>query len=209
MKQDFLIGKRFGSLIVLSESHRDNGVYWNCECDCGGNIKTKTSRLKEGHATSCGCLLTKNRQEFKEKNFKHGKGDHKLLTVWMDIRRRCNNPERFDYYLYGGRGIKICERWNKSFSNFLKDMGECPPGLTIERINTNKGYYKDNCKWATRAEQNRNSRKSKRWYIKGLVFDSSQLAADNFGVCHTTIQNWCKSKSKYDCWSVPLYKVFL
>jgi hypothetical protein len=79
---------------------------------------------------------------------------------WCDMKRRCLDPLRQGYENYGGRGIKVCERW-LFFGNFLQDMGECPKGLTLERIDNNKGYYKDNCKWATRAEQSRNKREYK------------------------------------------------
>jgi hypothetical protein len=76
---------------------------------------------------------------------------------WCDMKKRCQNPAATGYENYGGRGIKVCERW-QSFENFLVDMGECPPGMMLERQHNDKGYYKDNCTWATRKEQNRNKR---------------------------------------------------
>jgi hypothetical protein len=76
---------------------------------------------------------------------------------WIHMRSRCNNANDHNYSDYGGRGIKVCERWN-SFANFLEDMGECPEGLTLERKDVNKGYSPDNCCWATRQQQSRNRR---------------------------------------------------
>lgn len=97
--------------------------------------------------------------------WKHGhntriNGTTKTYRVWQSLRKRCHNPKNKSYKYYGGRGIKVCESWNK-FKNFLTDMGECPDKLTIERINNDKGYSPDNCKWATFTEQSRSSRQAK------------------------------------------------
>jgi hypothetical protein len=83
----------------------------------------------------------------------------KAYRTWAHILGRCNNPTDRDYKNYGGRGISVCQRWH-SFENFLADMGEPSPHLTIERIDNNKGYYKSNCLWATHAEQHRNTRRT-------------------------------------------------
>lgn len=201
-----MIDKRFGRLIVKSEAHHDNGVYWNCICDCGRSCIAKGNALRSGDKISCGCALQECKEKFIEDHFKHGLTKHELFPVWQDMMRRCYDTKRKnDYRNYGARGITVNKRWQENFNNFLEDMGERPEGLTLERRNNEMGYSKENCYWASRAEQNRNSRFSKRWYIEGITFNSATLAAEYFGVCHVTIINWCKSKLKADCYSELKY----
>jgi len=91
------------------------------------------------------------------RSFKHGYSHTRIYKCWEDIKKRCLNPHSSLYKYYGGRGITVCERWFQ-FANFLADMGECPPGLTIERKDNDGPYCKDNCKWATMEEQSKNKR---------------------------------------------------
>jgi hypothetical protein len=93
-------------------------------------------------------------------------------NTWRGMKLRCYNKNREDYKHYGGRGIEVCERWRSSFVAFLEDMGPRPPGMTLDRIDVNKGYCKDNCRWATKAEQERN----KRVHSKVLPNTSDQRA---------------------------------
>lgn len=100
---------------------------------------------------------------------------------WVDMRRRCNNPERPDYPRYGGRGIKVCDEWQESFETFLADMGERPEGLTLDRKDNAGPYCKDNCKWSTRTEQGRNQRTNKMVTVEGVTMAFS-AAAEHYGV---------------------------
>jgi hypothetical protein len=124
-------------------------------------------------------------------SFKHGAASRSGLTptyrIWRDMKSRCSNPNRKDYRYYGGRGIKVCERWLE-FSNFLADMGERPEGLTLERKDNNLGYSKENCRWATRAEQNLNSRNNRNITYAGKTLCIRQWAL-NLGIREATIRN--------------------
>jgi hypothetical protein len=108
-----------------------------------------------GKIISCGCAKLKM---MRVANLQHGASNTREWLSWKEMRRRCFNPTRPAYPNYGGRGITVCERWS-DFSLFLSDMGPCPDGLTLERRDNSKGYEADNCHWASRTEQNRNTRR--------------------------------------------------
>ncbi len=158
MKKIDLAGKRFGWLIVVSQAAtgKHGHIMWECLCDCGNKTIVTTGRLHSGHTKSCGCLKNKARHG-------HARRKNSLSSTyssWLHLRDRCNNSQADKFSYYGGRGIKVCKRWDK-FENFLADMGDKPKGLTIERIDNNKGYFPENCKWVTRKAQTRNRRNNR------------------------------------------------
>lgn len=152
-------GKRFGKLVAITPAgiNRSRLVLWKCVCDCGQEIIVTGANLASGNSKSCGCARSAS---LRLRNTTHGKSRRyrSTYTTWRAMITRCTNPKIKCWKHYGGRGITVCDRWLNSFDNFLDDMGEKPPGMTIDRIDSDKGYCKDNCRWATQAEQTRNRR---------------------------------------------------
>ncbi len=152
-----LINKKFNRLLVIQRRQNDKWgqSMWLCKCDCGSEVTTTSHHLREGHTKSCGCLQ-------REVMTKHGHSTtikSNTYTSWDHMIQRCTNPNFKQYKDYGGRGIRVCKRW-KEFKSFLEDMGKCPSGYSIDRIDNDKGYYKENCRWATRKQQMRNMRRN-------------------------------------------------
>ena len=151
-------GQRFGRLVALRFSHRTGSLaQWLCQCDCGVQKTAYLGHLRSGHTISCGCL---HRERLAHRVKTHGGSGTRTYRIWKGIRTRCLNPHCKDWKDYGGRGIQICARWD-DFAVFFADMGECPPEMTIDRIENGKGYEPGNCKWATMKEQSNNRRPKK------------------------------------------------
>lgn len=145
--------------VVKSVGLRGHNHYWQCRCECGTVREISTDSLVSGKSQSCGCLA----QELRRQKARHGNARTGKVTreyrIWNAMHRRCSNPRHKHWHRYGGRGITVCCRWTgkNGFSNFLADMGKVPDGLTLERLNNDKGYAPSNCVWATRKQQGRNT----------------------------------------------------
>ena len=144
-------------MIVRRAGKLRNAKAWLCRCDCGNNTIATTARLRGGLKDSCGCL-GKKRHALSVTT--HGLSKTVTYRRWVGMRRRCSDPEVAGYANYGGRGITVCARWSK-FENFLDDMGACPKGLTLDRVDSNGHYEPSNCRWVSPLEQHRNTRFNK------------------------------------------------
>lgn len=154
-----LTGTHFGRLTVIKLNHKGKtgASFWKCECSCGDETVVAAIHLRSGHTKSCGCLKNEGGK------IKHGatvgREPSKEYRSWAAMKTRCLNPNSPKFPIYGGRGIRICERWINSFENFVADIGLAPsPNHTVDRINTNGNYEPSNCKWSTAKEQANNTR---------------------------------------------------
>lgn len=170
-------GDRYGRLVIIKEIPNKNRRFFECFCDCGKSTVVPLNHLRDRHTVSCGC---------KKKEIKHGMCDTKTYEAWAGLIQRCTNPKSLRFYNYGGRGIKVCKEW-MSFEKFYKDMGEAPIGMTIDRINNNGNYCKENCRWTTNKEQSRNKRSNRLISMNG----KTQLViswAEELGINANTIR---------------------
>jgi hypothetical protein len=152
-------GDVYGRWTVISLDGNSPRGKWLCRCECGSEGKIEARFLQNGHSKSCGCH---GREARIIANTKHGSAQRgkktRAYTIWVGMNKRCYSPNEPSYPHYGGRGITICEAWRTDFSAFLRDMGEPPPGHSIERDDVDGNYEPKNCRWATCAEQSNNAR---------------------------------------------------
>lgn len=160
-----LTGKRFTKLTVIERVKNDEwgNVRWLCKCKCGNFRTARGAYLRGGFVRSCGCLGRGGPQI-------HGMCDTSEYRAWDNAKSRCYNPKNSMYKYYGGRGIRMCDRWLHSFENFYTDMGRRPgPGYSIERSDNDSDYTPDNCVWATAKEQAGNTRRNRRFKATSII----------------------------------------
>ena len=149
-----LVGLQFTRLTVIDfDGVRGKHSFWKCECECGSVLVVSSCNLVRGNTKSCGCLQI---ERTKKALTTHGRSDATIYNMWRTMVNRCYNKTQDSYSNYGGRGMAVCKRWLK-FENFLDDMGDRPfLNAQIDRIDNNKGYQPDNCRWVTPKENARN-----------------------------------------------------
>jgi len=179
-----LVGKVFNRLTVVESAGKDkrNVPLWSCACSCGNKIITSTAMLRTGHAQSCGCLRRERAAAHARSLGTHGAWVGGKATpewyAWFSMRQRCGRTTHIQYPDYGGRGIAVCPEWGE-FSKFLEDMGPRPSRAhSLDRVDNNKGYCKANCRWATRTEQNNNTRACRPITVGGRTLTVSQWARE-------------------------------
>lgn len=187
-----LTNQRFGRLTARYPTNTLKGRRWHCDCDCGGSTLVTTVVLTRGASKSCGCLRREQGAATGHAGARHGEGSNGKETpeyrAWCQLRNRCTNPNHRQFPAYGGRGITVCERW-QDYELFLADMGRRPsPHHSIDRRDNNRGYEPSNCRWATRLEQNRNTRSTRRVTVDGVTQSLSEWL-EQTGVDRRTFYN--------------------
>lgn len=191
-------GNRYGKLIALKRTEikdKKGNYYYLCECDCGAQKNILRCHLVTGKIRSCGCL-------HKGINATHNDSGSLEYSSYSSMIGRCYNKNNAKYPIYGGRGIKVCDRWLESYSNFLEDMGRKPIGTSIDRINNDGNYEPLNCRWASASTQSRNRSNTKiskyiAQYIRERVAKRKVILNELKGICTVAIYKNVKSNN---CW---------
>lgn len=192
------MGKIFDQLTVIDVGPvkgKIQCVY--CLCSCGKKVCVRVSdltrweRTKRRRTLSCGCARSKSVSAGRRKaglNTQHGLSQTKEYDIWRGMIRRCHDSKNAAFANYGARGIFVCDRWRRSFTAFVKDMGQRPEGCSLDRIDNNRGYELSNCRWASRREQNKNTRKNRYFTAFGKAQHLSAWAKE-YNIELTTVRH--------------------
>lgn len=172
-----MVGKKFGRLQVESLAYIKKNAYWNCICECGNKCIINGSKMRNETTKSCGCM----------RKTQKGLSMSKTYNSWRAMLQRCYDTSIPHYKRYGEKGIQVCERWKESFENFLLDMGERPLNKTLDRIDSQGNYNKENCKWSTIKEQCNNRNKNILIEYCGKVQTLTQWS-EEYGINWSTLR---------------------
>lgn len=189
-------GLKFGKLLVLRRAeNKGRRVRFVCRCDCGNIVVVNSDCLRDGMTKSCGCFKI---EELKQRSTTHGKTQCKLYTMWINMKSRCYNPNNTSYSRYGARGITVCESWRQSFEHFYSWAlaNGFSEGLSIDRIDNDKGYSPQNCRFATHKEQMRNTSKNRLYKGKPISQWCEELGLD-YGYIRRRINFYHDPVSKF------------
>jgi len=203
------INQTYGRLTVLSIKRIKNKQHAVCACSCGAKKRFRLNHVTSGRTTSCGCY---KRESAALRNSTHNMSKSKEYLAWRNLRSRCSNPKDKSFCDYGGRGISVCEEWDRDFQAFYNDMGPAPScNHSIERVDVNGPYSKDNCVWATAIDQARNKRNSRAIHAFGETRHINEWA-ELFGIPVDRIRaridklGWGAEKAlkleKYESWGL-------
>lgn len=169
-----ITGRTFGRWTVERYMGRS---HWSCICECGTRRLVYGSTLRNHRSISCGCFRAeRNSVEMSTHGYARKGRIYSEWNIWSGMKQRCYNPNNDCYQNYGARGITVCERWRSSFQSFIDDMGFRPTGHTLDRINNDGPYSPENCRWTTRKQQGRNTRKNRRITFDGTTRTLSEWA---------------------------------
>lgn len=164
-----LTGQQFGRLTIIERApSRAGKTRWRCKCECGEVRDVLTMHLRSGSSRSCGCFgreqsaLDWKKRGMSRARRKHGLSHSREWNAWSNAKRRCYDPTNSRFRYYGARGIGMCQEWRNNFAAFFAHIGPCPPGYSLDRVNNDGNYEPGNVRWATRAQQAQNKRKSRR-----------------------------------------------
>lgn len=176
--------RRFGRLRVLGAVSKGRGGYrWRCRCRCGKLVVVLRNSLSSGNTRSCGCLMS---EAVVAAHTTHGLcRRHPLYGVWVQMRQRCNNPNSDSWRKYGGRGIRVCRRWD-DFAAFARDVGARPKGASLDRVDNDGNYTPGNTRWATPIEQAANTRRANKVTYAGKMLTLAAWATRT-GLRHATL----------------------
>lgn len=211
-KLNDLTGKKFGRLLVIERAeNRGRQTYWKCRCDCGKIKEINGAKLKNGHTKSCGCLPRKAKVKSDVQRSchlkTHGMSETRIYRIYHKMKLRCYSKVNPAYPAYGGRGITICDEWLNDFMEFYNwsmDNGYADD-LSIDRIDNNKGYSPDNCRWTTKKQQANNTRSTIFLTYKGETKPASEWS-EITGIPQDTLTYRKRSGwSDDECIETPLW----
>lgn len=187
-------GKVFNMWTVTSGYliKKDNKVYLECKCFCGEVKEVIVKNLKSGASKNCGCL---RRNKTSGRNYVHGLRFTREWRIWRAMKTRCYNKNSQQFKNYGGRGITVCDEWIDSFQSFYSDMGKSPEGSSIDRVDTNGNYCKENCKWSTAKEQCRNKTNNRKYNGECAIEVDERLGGKSGLVSKRLARGWDLTKA--------------